>query len=81
MNHDEDDAEDAVDRDGGEDVHVDVGSPSGKTKSDAEIIAKAEIASSSDKGLAAAKLAYSKMTMPFTPAGAWKHVKEVLKLD
>ena len=48
---------------------------------DAEIMAKAQISSLVDKGLSAAQHAHSKMTMPFTPAGAWKHVTEVLKLD
>ena len=79
---DGDDAENVVDLDGRDDVPVDVGSSSNKTTlSDAKIMAKAEIASSADKGLTAAELAYSKMTMPFIPAGAWKHVKQVLKLD
>jgi len=72
---------DDADPDGGDDVPTDVGSPSSKSKTDAEIMAKAEISSSVDKGFSAAQHAHSKMTMPFTPAGAWKHVTEVLKLD
>ena len=43
-------------------------------------MAKAKIASSKDKGLLASELAHSKTIMPFTPAGAWKHVTETLNL-